>query len=177
MVQFDAFWSVFCYNFVKKNIVKIFIFINIKDIVLLRTIFRGTLEHTSQNVCLLCHLVHFGLHFLRTLSEANIYEYLSSIFFAHFSACGRPFLYLWGAFFGFPPPEQNFLRALMNIWWYCCALDKVWRLMPPPPRENCYKIARLEYIFDRISAFAKYSWGMHSRETLFKWCNLVCFRV
>ena len=39
MVQFDAFWSVFCYNFVK--IVKIFIFIKIKDIVLLRTIFKG----------------------------------------------------------------------------------------------------------------------------------------
>ena len=43
-----------------------------------------------------------------------------------------------------------------------------------PPPENSYKIARLEYIFDKISAFAKYSWGMHSRETLFKWCNLVC---
>ena len=40
MVQFDAFRSVFCYNFVK--IVKIFIFIKIKDIVLLRTIFKGT---------------------------------------------------------------------------------------------------------------------------------------
>ena len=37
MVQFDAFWSVFCYNFVK-----IFIFIKIKDTVLLRTIFRGS---------------------------------------------------------------------------------------------------------------------------------------
>ena len=56
----------------KKNIVKIFIFIKIKDIVLLRTIFRGTLEHTPQNVCLLCNLVRFGLHFLRTFSEANI---------------------------------------------------------------------------------------------------------
>ena len=104
MVQFDVFWSVFCYNFVEKNIVKIFIFIEIKDIVLLSTIFRGTLEHTSQNVCLLCNLVRFGLHFLRTFSEANTYEYLSSIFFANFSACGRPFL-------GPPPPEQNFLRA------------------------------------------------------------------
>ena len=71
----------FSYNFVKKNIVKIFIFIKIKDIVLLHTIFRGTLEHTPQNVCLLCNLVRFGLHFLRTFSEANIYEYLSSIFF------------------------------------------------------------------------------------------------
>ena len=94
-------------QFCKKNIVKIFIFIKIKDIVLLRTIFRGTLEHTPQNVCLLCNLVRFGLHFLRTFSEANIYEYLSSIFFANFSACGRPFLYLWGAFFGFPPPRTK----------------------------------------------------------------------
>ena len=84
-MHYDAFWSVFCYNFVK--ILKIFIFIIIKDIVLLRTIFRGTLEHTPQNVCLLCYLVRFGLHFLRTFSEANIYEYLSSIFFANFSAC------------------------------------------------------------------------------------------
>ena len=58
----------------------------------------------------------------------------------------------------------------MNIW-YCCALDRGMGLIPPP--ENSYKIARLEYIFDKISAFAKYSWGMHSRETLFKWCNLV----
>ena len=66
--------------------------------------------------------MRFGLHFLRTFSEANIYEYLSSIFFANFYACGRPFLYLWGAFFG-SPPEQNFLRALMNIW-NCCALDR-----------------------------------------------------
>ena len=105
MVQFDAFWSVFCYNFVK--IVKIFIFIKIKDIVLLRTIFKGTLKHTPQNVCLLCNLVRFGLHFLRTFSEANIYKYLCSIFFANFSACGRPFLYLWGAFFGIPPPPPN----------------------------------------------------------------------
>ena len=103
-------------QFCKKNIVKIFIFIKIKDIVLLRTIFRGTLEHTPQNVCLLCNLVRFGLHFLRTFSEANIYEYLSSILFANFSACGRPFLYLWEAFFGSPPPpEQNYLRALMNM--------------------------------------------------------------
>ena len=68
---------------------------------------RGTLEHTPQNVCLLCNLVRFGLHFLGTFSEANIYEYLSSIFFANFSACGRPFLYLWGAFFGFPPPPNK----------------------------------------------------------------------
>ena len=80
---------------------------------------------------------------------------------------------MWKAFFVFmgslfwvppPPPEQNFLRALMNIW-YCCALDRGMGLIPPPP-ENSYKIARLEYIFDQISAFAKYSWGMHSRETL-----------
>ena len=105
-------------QFCKKNIVKIFIFIKIKDIVLLRTIFRGTLEHTHQNVCLLCNLVRFGLHFLRTFSEANIYEYLSSIFFAIFFACGRPFLYLWGVFFGFllpppppPPPPRTKLSA------------------------------------------------------------------
>ena len=52
MVQFDAFWSVFCYNFVKKNIVKIFIFIKIKDTVLLRIIFRGTLEHIYSPECL-----------------------------------------------------------------------------------------------------------------------------
>ena len=101
-----------CYKCDKKYIfVKIFIFIKIKDIVLLRTIFRGTLEHTPQNVCLLCNLVRFGLHFLRTFSEANIYEYLSSIFFAIFSACGRPFLYLWGAFFGYPPPPRTKLSA------------------------------------------------------------------
>ena len=108
-------------QFCKKNIVKIFIFIKIKDIVLLRTICRGTLIGAYSPECLfivlLCNLVRFGLHFLRTFSEANIYEYLSSIFFANFSSCGRPFLYLWGAFFGSPPPlpEQNFLRALMNI--------------------------------------------------------------
>ena len=74
----------------------------------MHTIFRGILEHTSQNVCLLYNLMRFGLHFLRTFSEANIYEYLSSIFiwglFADFSACGRPFLYLWGAFFRPPSP-------------------------------------------------------------------------
>ena len=115
-----------------------FIFIKIKDIVLLRTIlgvleWSTRLEHTPQNVCLLCNLVRFGLHFLRTFSEAaNIYEYLSSIFFANFSACGRPFLYLWGAFFGFSPlPEQNFLRALMNIW-NCCALDRGMGAYAPP---------------------------------------------
>ena len=107
MVQFDAFWSAILLQFCKKNIVKIFIFIKIKDIVLLHTIFRGTLEHTPQNVYLLCNLVRFELHFLRTFSEANIYEYLSSIFFANFSACGRSFLYLWGAFFGLPPPPPN----------------------------------------------------------------------
>ena len=90
-----------------KNIVKKFIFIKFKYFVLLRTIFRGILEHSPQNVCLLCNLVRFGLHFLRTFSEANIYEYLSSIFFANFSACGRPFLYLWGAFFEFPPPRTK----------------------------------------------------------------------
>ena len=126
MVQFDAFWSVFCYNFAKKNILKIFIVIKIKDIVLLSTIYRGTLEHTPQSVCLLCNLVRFRLHFLRTFFEANIYEYLSSIFFANFSACGRPFLYLWGVFFGFPsppPPEQNFLRALMNMV-LLCTIDR-----------------------------------------------------
>ena len=88
---------------------------------------------------------------------------------------------MWKAFFVFmgslfwvpPPPEQNFLRALMNIW-NCCALDRGMGAYAPP-LENSYKIARLEYIFDKFSAFAKYSWGMHSRETLFKWCNLVCF--
>ena len=78
---------------------------------------------------------------------------------------------MWKAFFVFmgslfwvpPPPEQNFLRALMNIW-NCCALDR--GVGAYAPLENSYKIARLEYIFDKISAFAKYSWGMHSRETL-----------
>ena len=66
--------------------------------------------------CLLCNLVHFGLHFLKTFSEANIYEYLSSIIiwglFADFSACGRFFLYLWGSFFGFPPPP---LRTKLSV--------------------------------------------------------------
>ena len=80
--------------------------------------------------------MRFGLHFLKTFSEATIYEYLSSIiilgFFADFSAYGRPFLYLWGAFFGPPPPsEQNFLFALMNIW-YCCALDRGMGAYAPP---------------------------------------------
>ena len=103
-------------QFCKKNIVKIFIFIKIKDIVLLRTIFRGTLEHTPQNVCILCNLVRFGLHFLRTFSEANIYEYLSSIFFANFLHVEGLFCIYGEPFFGFPPPpEQIFLRALMNI--------------------------------------------------------------
>ena len=134
------------------------------------------MEHTPQNVCLLCNLVRFGLHFLRTFSEANIYEYLSSIFFANFSACGRPFLYLWGAFFGFPPSRTKLSACAHEYMMVRCTLDKGMEACAPPP-ENCYKIARLEYIFDKISAFAKYSWGMHSRETLFKWCNLVCFRV
>ena len=94
-------------QFCKKKYCKnIHFYNNQRYIVLLRTIFRGTLEHTPQNVCLLCYLVRFGLHFLRTFSEANIYEYLSSIFFANFSACGRPFLYLWGAFLG-PPPRTK----------------------------------------------------------------------
>ena len=79
----------------------------IKDIVLLRTVFRSTLEHTPQNVCLLCNLVRFGLHFLRTFSEANIYEYLSSIFFANFSACGRSFFVFMGSLFGPPPPRTK----------------------------------------------------------------------
>ena len=87
----------------------------------------------------------------------------------------KAFFVFMGSLFWVPPPEQNFLRALMNIW-NCCALDRGMGAYDPPP-ENSYKIARLEYIFDKISAFAKYSRGMHSRETLFKWCNLVCFRV
>ena len=42
MVQFDAFWSIFCCNFVKKFFLTMFIFyIKIIDIALLRTIFRG----------------------------------------------------------------------------------------------------------------------------------------
>ena len=33
-----------------------------------------------------------------------------------------------------PSPEQNFLRALMNIW-YCCALDRgMGAYTPPPPK-------------------------------------------
>ena len=81
---------------------------------------------------------------------------------------------MWKAFFVFmgslfwvlpPPPEQNFLRALMNIW-YCCALDRGMGLIPPPP-EKSYKIARLEYIFDKISAFAKYIRGACTPEKLF----------
>ena len=99
-------------------------------------IFRGILEHTPQNACLLRNLVRFGGHFLRAFSEANIYEYLSSIFiwglFVNFSAYGRPFLFLWGAFFGSPPPpEQNFLRAPMNIW-HCCAQDRGMGAYAPP---------------------------------------------
>ena len=42
--------------------------------------------------------------------------------------------------------------------------------------ENSFNIVRLEYIFDLVSAFVKCSGGMHllhSRESLFKWCNLV----
>ena len=64
---------------------------------------RGTLEHTPQNVCLLCNLVRFGLHFLRTFSEANIYEYLSSIFFANFSACAYA-----------PPPSKILIK--LHVW-------------------------------------------------------------
>ena len=131
MVHFDAFWSVFCYNFVKKKYCKNIHFYKNQRYCITAHYIRGTMEHTPQNVCLLCNLVRFGLHFLRTFSEANIYEYLSSIFFANFSACGRHFLYLWGAFFGFPPPEQNFLRALMNIW-NCCALDRGMGAYAPP---------------------------------------------
>ena len=107
MVHFDAFWSVFCYNFVKKKYCKNIHFYKNQRYCITAHYIRGTLEHTPQNVCLLCNLVRFGLHFLRTFSEANIYEYLSSIFFANFSACGRHFLYLWGAFFGFPPPPPR----------------------------------------------------------------------
>ena len=92
--------------------------------------------YTPQNVCLLCNLVRFGLHFLRTFSEANIYEYLSSIFFANFSVCGRPFLYLWGAFFGFPPPPPNKTFCVRSRIYDGIAAHwtKVWRLMPPPPK-------------------------------------------
>ena len=132
MVQFDAFWSVFCYNSVK--IVKIFIFIKIKGIVLLRTIFKGTLEHTPQNVCLLCNLVRFGLHFLRTFSEANIYINIYVVYFLLIFLHVEGLFCIYGElFFGSPPPEQNFMRALMNIWWYCCALDKGMEAYAPPP--------------------------------------------
>ena len=86
---------------------KIHFYKNQRYYISIRTIFRGTLEHTPQNVCLLCNLVRFGLHFLRTFSEANIYEYLSSIFFANFlhveglfSIYGEPFL-------GSPPPPNK----------------------------------------------------------------------
>ena len=61
-----AIWSVLeciLLQFCKKN----HFYIKIKDIVLLRTIFRGILEHTPQNVCLLCNLVRFGLHFLKQI--------------------------------------------------------------------------------------------------------------
>ena len=38
-----------------------------------------------------------------------------------------------------PPPEQNFLRALMNIW-YCCALDRgMGAYTPPPPPKILIK--------------------------------------
>ena len=123
MVQFDAFWSVFCYNFIK--IVKIFIFIKIKDIVLLRTIFKGTYWSILPRMFVYCVIWCVLDYIFWELFLKQIY----------FSACGRPFLYLWGAFFGFPPPpEQNFLRALMNIWWYCCALDKGMEAYAPPPK-------------------------------------------
>ena len=53
----------------------------------------------------------------------------------------------------------------MNIW-YCCALDRGMGAYAPP-KKNSYNIARLEYIFDKISAFAKYSWGACTPEKLF----------
>ena len=47
----------------------------------------------------------------------------------------KAFLYLWGAIFGFPPPpEENFLRGLMNIW-YCCALDRGMGAYTHPPKN------------------------------------------
>ena len=85
----------------------------------------------------------------------------------------KAFFVFMGSLFWVLPPPRTKLSACAHE--YMELLRTRWGLMPP--LENSYKIARLEYIFDKISAFAKYSWGMHSRETLFKWCNLVCFRV
>ena len=40
-VQFDAFWSIFCCNFVQIFLTMFILYIKIIDIALLRTIFRG----------------------------------------------------------------------------------------------------------------------------------------
>ena len=96
----------------------------------------GTLEHSPQNVCLLCNLVRFGLHFLRTFSEANIYEYLSSICFANFSACRRPFLCLWGAFFGSPPPRTKLSACAYEYMMVLLrTIDKGMEAYAPPPQK------------------------------------------
>ena len=60
MVQFGAFWRIFCKNFVKKNI---HFYIKLTDNVLLRTLCLGLLDHTPQISGRLCNLVCFGAHF------------------------------------------------------------------------------------------------------------------
>ena len=49
--------------------------------------------------------------------------YLFGVFLLIFLHMGGLFCSYGEPFLGSPPPEQNFLRAPMNIW-YCCEQDR-----------------------------------------------------
>ena len=48
MVQFGAFWSIFCCNFVKKFAKMLILYTKVIDIVLLGTIFRGIAAYSPE---------------------------------------------------------------------------------------------------------------------------------
>ena len=50
MVQFGAFWSIFCCNFVQKICKNVILYTKVIDIVLLGTIFRGIAAYSPECV-------------------------------------------------------------------------------------------------------------------------------
>ena len=71
----SAIWCVLEYillQFCPKKNVEIFMFyIKIIDILYYCALYLGELEHTPQNVFLLCNQVHFGIHFPRTFNPSK----------------------------------------------------------------------------------------------------------
>ena len=83
------------------------------------------------------------------------------------------FVHVGGFFFGLPPPRTKISAGAHE---YMVLLRTIVKDMGDAS-PKILKIVCLMYIFDKVPAFAKCSGGMHSRETLFKWCNLVRFRI